>query len=67
MHFWGDINASRVLVCKSVRYSISLAKVLRIKFNHREMQWDGVDWINVAQDRNMRRALLDTVMDIRAP
>ena len=67
MHYWDDNNACRVLVCKSVRDSISFEKVFRIKLNHREIQWDGVDWNHVAQDRVRWQALLNMIIDIRAP
>jgi hypothetical protein len=33
----------------------------------REIGWDGMDWINVAQDRDQWRALVNTVMNIRVP
>jgi hypothetical protein len=33
----------------------------------REIGWDGVDWIEMAQDRNQWRALVNTVMNLRAP
>jgi hypothetical protein len=29
------------------------------------MGWDGVDWIDVAQDRNKWRALVNAVMNLR--
>jgi hypothetical protein len=29
--------------------------------------WDGVDWSDVAQDRDWWRALVNTVFNIRAP
>jgi hypothetical protein len=32
-----------------------------------EIQWCGVDWIGMAQDRDMWKALLSTVMNIRVP
>jgi hypothetical protein len=35
-----------------------------IKMDLREIGWDGMDWIDVAQDR---RALVDTVLNIRVP
>jgi hypothetical protein len=34
-----------------------------IKLNLREMGWDGMDWIDLAQDQ--WRALLNTVMNLR--
>jgi hypothetical protein len=33
----------------------------------RETGWDGVDWINMAQDRDQWRALLNTVMNFQVP
>jgi hypothetical protein len=33
----------------------------------REIGWDGVDWIELAQDRNEWRALMNTVMNLRVP
>jgi hypothetical protein len=35
--------------------------------NLREIGWDGMDWIDLAQDRNQWRALMNTVMNLRAP
>jgi hypothetical protein len=31
----------------------------------RERGWGGMDWINLAQDRNQWRAFVNTIMDIR--
>jgi hypothetical protein len=36
-----------------------------IKMDLREIGWDGVDWVNVAQDRGHWRALVNTVMNLR--
>jgi hypothetical protein len=33
----------------------------------REMGGGGMDWIDVAQDRDQWRALVDTVMNLRVP
>jgi hypothetical protein len=41
--------------------------VNNIKTDLREMGWDGMDWIDVAQDRDLWRALLNTVMNLRVP
>jgi hypothetical protein len=32
-----------------------------------EIGWDGMDWIDLAQDRDQRRALVNTVMNLRFP
>jgi hypothetical protein len=34
-----------------------------IKMDLREIGWDGVDWIELAQERNQRRALLSDVLN----
>jgi hypothetical protein len=38
-----------------------------IKMNLREIGWHGVDWIELAQDRDQWRALVNTVMNLRVP
>jgi hypothetical protein len=35
-----------------------------IKMDPREIGWDGMDWIDPAQDRDQWRALVNTVMDL---
>jgi hypothetical protein len=39
----------------------------KIKIDHGERGWDGLDWIDLAQDRDQRRALVNTVMNLRVP
>jgi hypothetical protein len=36
-----------------------------IKMDLREIGWDGMDWIGLAQDRDQWRALVNTVMNLR--
>jgi hypothetical protein len=36
-----------------------------IKMDLSEIGWDGVDWIDLSQDREQRRALMNTVMNLR--
>jgi hypothetical protein len=36
-----------------------------IRMDLREIGWDGVDWIDLAQDRDQWRALVNTVMNLR--
>jgi hypothetical protein len=38
-----------------------------IKINLTEIGWEGVDWIDLAQDRNQWRALVNTVMNLGVP
>jgi hypothetical protein len=41
--------------------------VNNIKMDLREIRWDGVDWIDMAQDRDQWRALVNTVLNLRVP
>jgi hypothetical protein len=36
-----------------------------IKMDLREIGWNGMDWIDLAQDREQWRALVITVMNLR--
>jgi hypothetical protein len=38
-----------------------------IKMNLREIGWNGVDWMDMAQDRDQWRALVNTVFKLRVP
>jgi hypothetical protein len=38
-----------------------------IKMDLGEREWDGMDWIDLAQDRNQWRALVKTVMNLQVP
>jgi hypothetical protein len=38
-----------------------------IRIDVGEIGWDGVDWIDVAQNRDQWRALVDMVMDLWVP
>jgi hypothetical protein len=33
----------------------------------REIEWDGVDWIDMAEDRVQWRALVNKVLNLRVP
>jgi hypothetical protein len=63
------------IACKLILKSISssgLGKPRRrwvdnIKMDLRQIGWDGMDWINLAQDRDQWRGLVNTVMNLRVP
>jgi hypothetical protein len=38
-----------------------------VKMVLREMGWDHIDWIELAQDRDPWMALVNTVMNLRVP
>jgi hypothetical protein len=64
-------NAYRILVGKSERKnpleSSRRRWVYNIKIDLREIGWDGMDWIDLARDKDQWRALVNTVMNLRVP
>jgi hypothetical protein len=38
-----------------------------IKLDLKEMEWDGMDWIDLAQDRDQWRASVNIVLNLRVP
>jgi hypothetical protein len=64
-------NAYRILVRKPERKR-PLGRQRRrwldnIKMELREILCDGMDWVDVTQDRDQWRALVNTVMNLRVP
>jgi hypothetical protein len=64
-------NAYRILVGKP-EGKRPLGRLRRrwvdsIKMDVREIGWDGMDWIHLAQDRDQWRALVNTVMNLQVP
>jgi hypothetical protein len=64
-------NAYRILVGKPEgRRPLGRPRrrwVDNIKMDLREIGWDGVDWVDLAEDRDQLRALVNTVMNLRLP
>jgi hypothetical protein len=38
-----------------------------VEADRREIGWDSMDWIDLAQDRDQWRALVNTVINLRVP
>jgi hypothetical protein len=61
-------NAYRILVGKSEgERPLGRPRCMWVdnnKLNLREIGWDGMDWIDLAQDRDQRRALVNAVMNL---
>jgi hypothetical protein len=38
-----------------------------IKMHLREIRWDGMDWIDLAQDRDQCRAIVNMIINLRVP
>jgi hypothetical protein len=67
----GDKKAYRILVGKpeGKRPLRRLRRrwVNNIKMALREIGWDGMEWIDLAQDRGQWRARVDIVVNLRVP
>jgi hypothetical protein len=64
------MNAYRILVGKpEVNRLLGIPPrprwVDNIKMDLRKLGWDGVDWIDVAEDMDQWRALVNTVLNFR--
>jgi hypothetical protein len=42
-------------------------RVYNIKINLRETEWEGMDWVDLSQDRDQWMALVNMVMGLRLP
>jgi hypothetical protein len=49
-----------LFICNVFNNAVSIS-------NLREIGWGGMEWTNLAQDRDQWRALVNTVMNIRVP
>jgi hypothetical protein len=38
-----------------------------IKIDLREIEWDSIDWIDLVQDRDQWRVLVNTLMNLQVP
>jgi hypothetical protein len=66
---WEKRNAYRILVgMPEGKKPLGRSRrrwVDNIKMDLREMEWGVMDWIQLAQDRDQWRALVNTVMNLR--
>jgi hypothetical protein len=60
-------KAYRILVGKPEGKRPRSRCVDNIKMDIRGMEWGGIVWIDVAQDRDQWRALMETVLSLRVP
>jgi hypothetical protein len=67
----GGINAYNILVGKPEAKTLLGRPSSRwednIRTDPREIGWKGVDWIDLVQDRDQWRAVVNTVMNFRVP
>jgi hypothetical protein len=71
MLLMGETNAYRILVGKP-EGKRPLGRPRRrwvdnIKMELREVEWDDMDWIELTQDRDQWRSLVNTLMNLRVP
>jgi hypothetical protein len=68
---WEKRNAYRILAGKPEGNSpLGRPRHRGVDINNinlREMRWDGVDWMDMAQDRYQWRALVNTVLNLQVP
>jgi hypothetical protein len=38
-----------------------------VRIDHKEIEWEGLDWMHLAQDRDQWQALVNTVMSLWVP
>jgi hypothetical protein len=60
-------NAYRILVGKRPLGRPRCRWKNNIRMDLREIGWGGMDWIDLAQDRDQWRALVNTVMNLQVP
>jgi hypothetical protein len=58
-------NAYKILVIKSKgKRPFGRCRWKDIRMDLREMGWEGVDWMHLAQDKDQWQALVNTIMNL---
>jgi hypothetical protein len=66
MRFLGSVLGN-MDIWKEIIYLTYVCMYVYILMDLREIGWDGVDWIDMAQDRDQWRAVVNTVLNLRVP
>jgi hypothetical protein len=66
-NLYSSPSVIRMIKSKRMRWARHVAWMNNIKTVLRETGWDGMDWIDLAQDRDQWRALVNTVTNVRVP
>jgi hypothetical protein len=67
---WETRNAYRILAGKPEGKKLGRPRrrwVINIKIDLKDIGWDGMDWTDLAQDRDQWKALVSTVMNLWVP
>jgi hypothetical protein len=64
-YFGFDNYLSAAILSSSGHSLLSLIELSDIKMDFREIRWDGMDWVDLVQDRDQWRALVNAVMNLR--
>jgi hypothetical protein len=60
--FWWEIQKERELLRRHRHRWVD-----NIKMNLGETEWGGIDWIDLAKDKDQSRAIVNTAMIFRVP
>jgi hypothetical protein len=60
-------NAYRILIGKKKLGRPRLTWEVNIKMDNREIGWCGVDWINLAEDRDQWQAFVNMILNFKVP
>jgi hypothetical protein len=63
----GAKNAYRVFMRRPAGKRHACRLAYNIKMDLREIRWGGMDWVYLAQDRDLWRTLVNMVMNLRVP